>query len=641
MSTLASLHTIIILQIKILFTFILIMKLVSFASLIFILSIFHSDGKILKVKDGESQLSKSVRALIDKLIEMNHVVFDFIQIVDNEMDSELLDLQTEIYRKAPRTIILRLDHFEHLKMPILRLRRIVFLYLESVEIFLKFRDGFVTNRFDFHGYFIFILYKGYTSDVQVIFDEMWKKNIYNVYAVYENDHDIDLSTFRPFARKCGEATASPFNKFVNGTFVSQPIFYKKLINFNQCPLRVTTFEDPGCIMVRNATDGKQELYGHCIDHMNAMAQALNFKPVVDFITDLNSWGQIYTNGSAKGLNRKLLYGETDIAFGDLYLKEGRTKYFDATKGHTVAQMVFIIPQGQQLTAMEKLLQPFSMVVWILLLFTVTIGLVVIFVINHKLNQHKTFVFGTKVNSPVMNMLMAIFGMQQPVLPNRNFARFILTMFIILCLVMRSIYQGSLYLFLQSDGRHKEVQSISQLIDENYTIFIYLPAIDLVNASYPQLMPRVQFYKVTDSFLRREIDESQKVAGLENLRNIVRLNRRDQSKQRSSLKYCKQTFMNVNNVWYLPRNSYLTNTLNKKTELFLAGGFIQHWTNRYVDPVFKNNERKLQQLNLRQMAGTFHILLIGYFVALVAFVCEKLAVTAIKFKLQKYGMRYLP
>lgn len=46
-----------------------------------------------------------------------------------------------------------------------------------------------------------------------------------------------------------------------------------------------------------------------------------------------------------------------------------------------------------------------------------------------------------------------------------------------CLVMRNVYQGALFDFLQSDGRHKQFEKIAEMIDKNLT-FYYLE-IDMI------------------------------------------------------------------------------------------------------------------------------------------------------------------
>lgn len=70
------------------------------------------------------------------------------------------------------------------------------------------------------------------------------------------------------------------------------------------------------------------------------------------------------------------------------------------------------------------------------------------------------------------MLAAIVGLQQNILPTRNFARILLMLFLIFCLVIRNVYQGALFKFLQSDGRHKQIDKIDDMLDENHTFYTF-------------------------------------------------------------------------------------------------------------------------------------------------------------------------
>lgn len=82
-------------------------------------------------------------------------------------------------------------------------------------------------------------------------------------------------------------------------------------------------------------------------------------------------------------------------------------------------------------------------------------------------------------------LIVIFGGSQTKLPTRNFSRFLLMSFLLFCLVQRNVYQGSLYIFLQSDGRHKEVQSIDEMVENGFDFYMYESYTDIIE-SHPNI-----------------------------------------------------------------------------------------------------------------------------------------------------------
>lgn len=62
-----------------------------------------------------------------------------------------------------------------------------------------------------------------------------------------------------------------------------------------------------------------------------------------------------------------------------------------------------------------------------------------------------------------------FGFAQTILPGRNFARFILMLFILFNLIMRAAYQGKQFEFMGLEMRRPDVQSIDEMIEQNFTL----------------------------------------------------------------------------------------------------------------------------------------------------------------------------
>lgn len=160
-------------------------------------------------------------------------------------------------------------------------------------------------------------------------------------------------------------------------------------------------------------------------------------------------------------------------------------------------IVFAIPPGELFNGFEKLIQPFEWLVWALIFLTFFIGILVIVIISWKFDRCVSFVFGTKTGNPVVNMLIAIFAQTQPKLPRRNFSRFFLMSFLLFCLIQRNVYQGKLYIFLQSEGRHKEVQTLAEMIvEKNFSVYMQETAVEIIE-SFPKLHSKyVEVYFMT-------------------------------------------------------------------------------------------------------------------------------------------------
>jgi hypothetical protein len=97
--------------------------------------------------------------------------------------------------------------------------------------------------------------------------------------------------------------------------------------------------------------------------------------------------------------------------------------------------------GEGYTSYEKFLLPFDSGTWVCCGIFFVGAFLVIFIINRLERKVQEFVFGRRVKSPAFNVLVAFFGQSQNILPGRNFSRFLLMLFILFCLVIRTAYQG--------------------------------------------------------------------------------------------------------------------------------------------------------------------------------------------------------
>lgn len=93
------------------------------------------------------------------------------------------------------------------------------------------------------------------------------------------------------------------------------------------------------------------------------------------------------------------------------------------------------------TSYEKIVLPFDFITWICLLITFGISFMAIFIVNFFSRDKQNVVFGNKVRTPSLNVVGAFFGISQVTLPENNFARMILLLFIYFCLIFRTAYQG--------------------------------------------------------------------------------------------------------------------------------------------------------------------------------------------------------
>lgn len=570
-------------------------------------------------------LIEATRIMVRRALHQRYQMIHIMTAVSDERDGNFKDLMEKFLKMSHEKYSNRIDTFFNQSKFLHRLRQNILVVLDKIQNFRLLLPSITPEKYRLSGNFLIILIDGKIDEIEEIFIAMWHKDIYNVYVVYEDENtEIPLITFLPFqnSSNCGDTTPLSITYYRNGKFDNQSILFpQKLRNLNQCPIRIATYIDPGCLMRKTFKNGSFELYGYRYEFMELLSKSLNYTNDIKILEGQMPWGVLtYVNGSvnATGVFHELIENKSDIGFSEYFLKETRNKYFDNSYPIHVTPIVFIIPPGRLLSPLEKLFQPFSYFVWIALFIVNTIGMVIILLINYKYKTYKAFVFGVKVQNPLINMLIATLGSQQIHLPKRNFARFLLMMYLLFCLILRNTYQGAIFKFLQSDGRHKEIQTIDEMLKQEFTFYMYESSFDLIQNN-SEIMKRTKFYEKENFIVDNPLYGHEKIASLEALSDVhsANLNNRDQFVH----KICNEPLMTISLVLYFRKNFFLRTEIDSKIKALISSGLIDYWLGHSLNEFKSRENREPTKLNLQELAGPFNILLIGYTTAFLVFVIE--------------------
>ncbi|KAG5679802.1 hypothetical protein PVAND_009340 [Polypedilum vanderplanki] len=137
-----------------------------------------------------------------------------------------------------------------------------------------------------------------------------------------------------------------------------------------------------------------------------------------------------------------------------------------------AKLIFLVTPGELYTSFEKLYLPFDEPTWVLIFITFGVAFGVIFLVNFTSVSFQVLVYGHGVKIPSLNVVGTFFGIGQTKLPDLSFSRFILMIFILFCLIIRTAYQGVLFELMTSQPRRPEPKDIQGLIDQNYTVLVW-------------------------------------------------------------------------------------------------------------------------------------------------------------------------
>lgn len=363
---------------------------------------------------------------------------------------------------------LRLENY-HTIWSLKRRRRFYNTYLvDSSGSFNKLLEQISHDKFNNDGYFMFVIINGSLANILNIFQKLWMKYIYNVLVLIEDENSIKLLTFFPyFSNHCNDTRPFLINQLKNASFPLLEHFPNKFQNLFECPIKVGAHSTPPSIIQQDV-----QLTGYEMELLNELAKTMNFHKDIEFFPGKAPWGRIYENGSSTGALNRAINGDVDMLIGNYNLFVQRLKFLSASRSCFSNQLILIVPPGKEFSSLEKLFKPFESTVWMLLIGVVVVGIFMITLIKFQMPNVGNLVFGKGISNHYFNILLIFVGGSQHIIPQRNFSRFLLMMFLLLCFVQRNLYQGYLIQFMQSENRAKEVSTIDEMIEKNFDFYMY-------------------------------------------------------------------------------------------------------------------------------------------------------------------------
>jgi hypothetical protein len=306
----------------------------------------------------------------------------------------------------------------------------------------------------------------------------------------------------------------------------------------------------------------------------------------------------------------------------------------------------IIPPGREMSAFSKLFTAFDETLWCalcaLMLFVVFITLILTKCHSggRRRRDVRDFVLGKENRTPFLNIVSIMVGVPWHSVPKRNFSRWLLTMFLVMWLIIRSLYQAVLYKNLQATERKLPVQSINESLELSFVYFMLISTQD--NIIYlPDVYNRRIIVTRNESEIviaRKFTDPDTKAAFLGG-EDIVKYSNKMNLYGYKAL-ICPEPLMLRQYGIFYPKNSYLKSLFDIELLKLVDAGLIDYWRQNLTEMRREKVSKFPQKLTLIHLLSAFELLFVGVLIAFTFFLIELLSlkVKKIRIVLEREGMK---
>lgn len=250
----------------------------------------------IEFKDRKDLICLATENVDDFVTFSNAITIDFLSEHNSTNVRKTLDCMKSIFESNIVTISSQQALKASTKFKEKRKKDFVLIAFQSVAGLLKIIETITPNKFNIHGYFLFIATSNLTAknDLDTVFRQLWKKYIYNVNIMVDIAESVSMFTFFPFSqnKRCHNTEAELINQFIDGRWTNSSVFPPKLINFHKCKLRAGTHDYNPSAIANFHPNGSIFYTGSDVAILNGLAERLNFELSIEMSTEFGGWGQV-------------------------------------------------------------------------------------------------------------------------------------------------------------------------------------------------------------------------------------------------------------------------------------------------------------------------------------------------------------
>ncbi|XP_028900771.1 glutamate receptor ionotropic, delta-1 [Zeugodacus cucurbitae] len=314
--------------------------------------------------------------------------------------------------------------------------------------------------------------------VKSIFTRLFGLFVLHVNVFLLMDTTAVAYTYFPFTpTTCHSAKPKLLLSFRNNrprfrTKGQEMFFPYKLRNLHGCELSIVTWHEPPFIILDQDRESGRIKSIEGIEGLliTILAKIMNFTiRVVD--PQPRDRGAIFANGTLTGVTKMIAEGNANITIIYTMYEKKRAQVMDATFSYMSFPLMVAIPHGRPLSPLQRLLRPFRFIIWSLIASNIVLAVLIIYALKFLgSSQLVSFVFGSSNRIPFSNLWASLYGnVIHSRLPYRNFSRYLLGLWLLCTLVLRSAYSGQLFIMLQDGRALTPLKSFDEIVEHNYTV----------------------------------------------------------------------------------------------------------------------------------------------------------------------------
>lgn len=282
-------------------------------------------------------------------------------------------------------------------------------------------------------------------------------------------------------------------------------------------------------------------------------------------------------------------GTANLTVGTYACSTDRNAHMTPSAPYVQVLLGFAITDGEDIeTALQKMLSPFTVTLWISIAICLLCASFVISLTKQLTRRHRHFIIGGRLNrTPIFNMLNSLLGgsIGNPVMTVSlryfgTFARSLAMIWFLVALVFRGSYQGALFDSLQRQKVQSPYDTIEKTFASKCKILIMSTAatsLDIYELDKSRYL--IYTYLQEKAFRQMHDHEIDGVVYCNDMQvNYFNL----LNSPNRTIHFTKNRLYLMPVVFYFPKRTILKTVFNDKIRQYAEAGLIEYWVRKFTD-----------------------------------------------------------